>query len=139
MTDSHTIDELHRLPVLITDEGSGLTHWSQNRWPTEPRGGMILSPRIDCSSLRLRLSLPGYTSDWHVASDPTLIIIRAGQLRIFLRNAEERTFVPGDGFIAADHVPAGQSFDPSIHGHRAEVVGNESLQAVHIKLGQRLS
>lgn len=123
----------HRLPVLITGE-DGRTIWSERAWPIESRSGMAISPRIGCSSLRLRTSEPGYTADWHIAGDPTLIVIRSGQLRLTLRDASEQTFGPGDAFIAADDVPDGQSFDAALHGHRAEVVGDETLHAVHIKL-----
>ena len=125
--------EQHTLPTLITGD-DGRTIWSQRNWPIEARGGMQLSPRIDCSSLRLRSSEPGYTADWHVAGDPTLIIIRSGVLRLILLDGSSRDFGSGDAFIAADKVPAGQDFDGTIHGHRAEVVGAKTLQAIHIKL-----
>lgn len=130
MADEPTV---HTLPTLLTC-ADGTTTWVQRNWPIEARGGMLLSPRIDCSSLRLRKSEPGYTADWHVAGEPVLIIICAGRLRLILRDGSERTFGPGDAFIAADHVPDGESFDPSLHGHRAEVVGGETLEAIHIKL-----
>ena len=123
----------HPLPALITGE-DGHTVWSERVWPIETRGGMAISPRIDCSSLRLRTSEPGYTADWHVAGDPTLIVVQAGQLRLSLRDGSERTFSAGEAFIAADNVPEEQVFDDTLHGHRAEVVGHETLHAVHIKL-----
>ena len=130
--------EQHTLPALLTDD-DGSTVWSQRDWPNEARGGMQLSPRIDCSSLRLRSSEPGYAADWHVAGDPTLIIIRSGTLRLILRDGSSRDFGPGDAFIAADDVPIGQPFDDTLHGHRAEVVGEETLQAIHIKLASQPS
>jgi len=123
----------HTLPTLVTDE-AGLTAWTRRDWPTQARGGMLLSPRIDCSSLRLRKSEPGYQTDWHVAGDPTLIVIRRGRLKLILRDASERDFGPGEAFVAADDLPQGQAFDPSLHGHRATVIGNEALEAIHIKL-----
>ncbi|MBX2850145.1 MAG: hypothetical protein KTR15_00200 [Phycisphaeraceae bacterium] len=123
----------HTLPALVTAE-DGTTVWSQRGWPIEARGGMLLSQRIDCSSLRLRASEPGYQADWHVAGDPTLIIVRAGRLRITLHDGGERDFGPGDAFIAADHVPDGQGFDHALHGHRAKAVGDNPIEAVHIKL-----
>lgn len=130
MADEPTV---HTLPTLVTSD-DGTTIWAPRDWPIEARGGMLLSPRIDCSSLRLRKSEPGYTTDWHVAGDPTLIIVRRGQLRLIMRDGSTRTFGPGDAFIAADDVPDGKAFDAELHGHRAEVVGDETLQAIHIKL-----
>ena len=129
---NETITE-HTLPALVTDK-QGTTIWTQRSWPVEERGGMLLSPRIDCSSLRLRRSNPGYCADWHVAGDPTLIVIRQGRVKLVLRDGSERVFEPGDAFIAADDVPNGQNFDPQRHGHRAEVVGEEPFEAIHIKL-----
>ena len=123
----------HTLPTLITGE-DGRSVWSQRDWPIEARGGMLLSPRIGCSSLRLRTSEPGYEAEWHVAGDPTLIIVRSGTIRLVLRDGTTRDFGPGEAFIAADAVPEGQGFDTDRHGHRAEVIGDTVLEAVHIKL-----
>jgi hypothetical protein len=125
--------QMHTLPTLITDK-HGTSVWTHHDWPIEQRGGMLLSPRIDCSSLRLRRSEPGYQADWHVAGDPTLIVIRSGRVRLILRDGSERAFGAGDAFIAADVVPDGQNFDPALHGHRAEIAGDEPLEAIHIKL-----
>lgn len=108
--------------------------WVERAWPVESRGGMLLSPRIGCSSLRLRKSEPGYSTDWHVSGEPVLIIVRRGTLRIGLQDGSVKDFAAGDVFIAADRLPPGQCFDPTLHGHRAEVVGGLTLEAVHIKL-----
>jgi hypothetical protein len=95
---------------------------------------MLLSDRIPGQYFRLRESLPGYSTDWHLSGDPTLIIIQKGILRISLQNGIYKDFKSGDMFIAADNLPENIVFDPNIHGHRAEVFGDETLLAVHIKL-----
>ena len=128
----HSEDE-RTIPVLLTNE-QGRTVWSEHAWPTQSRGGMVLTPRIACASLRLRQSDPGYVTDWHIAGDPTLIVVQAGVLRIVLRDETTRDFSAGDAFIAADALARGVAFDPTRHGHRAEVLGDEAMQAVHIKL-----
>jgi hypothetical protein len=69
-----------------------------------------------------------------LSGDPTLIIIQKGILRISLQNGIYKDFKSGDMFIAADNLPENIVFDPKIHGHRAEVLGDETLLAVHIKL-----
>lgn len=127
----------HTLPTLING-ADGRSIWADRHWPIEARGGMLLSPRIDCTSLRLRQSDPGYTADWHVAGDPTLIVVRSGRLRLHLQDASERDFGPGQAFVAADNVPKGQIFDPALHGHRAEVIGDEPFESIHIKLAPPL-
>lgn len=121
------------MSALISD-AQGVTVWGEHSWPAEPRGGMVLTPRINCSSLRLRRSEPGYRADWHVAGEPVLIVVQRGVLRVIVRDGRARDFGPGDGFIAADAVPAGRAFDAALHGHQAEVIGDTALEAVHIKL-----
>ncbi len=126
-------DGQQTLPMLITD-ASGRPAWTEKSWPEEARGGMVLSPRIACSSVRLRRSEPGYRADWHVAGEAVLIVVRSGVLRIGLRDGTSRDFITGDAFIAADALPEGETFDVDVHGHTAEVVGGQALEAVHIKL-----
>lgn len=125
---------MHTLPTLITDE-HGVSVFTTAEWPEEARGGMVLSPRIGASSLRLRTSEPGYFAEWHVAGDePVLIVVRRGVLRIGLRDRSHRDFSAGDAFVAADSVPDGEAFDADRHGHTASVVSDEPLEALHIKL-----
>jgi len=96
---------------------------------------MLISDRQQTLNFRHRESEPGYSSTWHVAGDPTLIIVRQGKLRISLRDGSHRDFGAGDQFIARDFLAPGVEFDQSVHGHTAEVLGNVSFYAVHLKLG----
>lgn len=97
-------------------------------------GGMLLTDRINALNFRLRESQVGYKTDFHMAGDPTLIIVQQGTLRISLQNGESQDFTAGDMFIAKDYLPKHISFDKTVHGHRAEVIGEQPLKAVHIKL-----
>ena len=123
------------LPCITIDDAF-ISRFSEATYPRHVRGGMILTDRINAQNLRLRESATGYETDWHVAGDPTLIIIQQGILRITLQDGSYRDFKAGDAFIAKDYLPEGVSFDSKVHGHKAAVTGNESLKAVHIKLGQ---
>ena len=96
--------------------------------------GLLISPRQNALNFRHRMSEPGYYSDWHVAGDPTLIIIRSGILRIGLRDNHFRDFTAGDAFIARDRLHNNTTFDKQAHGHTAQVVGEKKLVALHIKL-----
>lgn len=121
------------LPLLVTaDDGTSI--WKEAVWDEQTRGGMQLTPRISASSLRLRTSAPGYTTDWHVAGEPVMIVVQRGVLRIELRDGTARNFGPGQGFVAADRLKPDESFDRARHGHRALVIGDDRLEAVHIKL-----
>ncbi|GAB5526263.1 MAG: hypothetical protein Roseis2KO_41350 [Roseivirga sp.] len=119
----------------ITSDKDFISVFSEESYPRHSRGGMILTDRIDAQNLRLRESAPGYQTDWHVAGDATLIIIQQGTLRISLRSGQSMDFTKGDAFIARDYLPEHIDFDNERHGHKAEVLGNEALIAVHIKLG----
>lgn len=106
------------------------------KYSIEDYNGLFITERVDALNFRHRLSKPGYFSSWHVAGDPTLIIVRAGILRMTLRNGEYRDFAAGDMFIAQDYLQENETFDDQIHGHTAELIGDENLLAVHIKLAK---
>jgi hypothetical protein len=94
------------------------------------RNGMLLSDRIPAQNFRLRESMPGYSTDWHLSGDPTLIIIQKGILRISLQNGIYKDFKSGDMFIAADNLPENIFFDPNIHGHIFRHLSPESPSTV---------
>ena len=121
--------------TTIENQGQGRSVFGEKLLGVEDSAGMWITERQDALNFRHRMSEPGYASDWHVAGDPTLIIIRQGAIRLTLRDGSYRDFKAGDQFIAADHLEKGVGFDDSVHGHRAEVIGDESLHAVHVKLG----
>ena len=124
------------LPVLSINEDN-VSIFTEKQYPQLVRGGMILTDQIPAINVRLRESEAGYKSDWHVAGDPTLIIIQQGTLRICLRNGDFKDFSSGEAFIAEDYMAQGLEFDNHHHGHCAEVIGRDSLKAVHIKLNKR--
>jgi hypothetical protein len=120
--------------ITICCDQSHISIFSEKCFEKTARNGMLLTDRIPAQNFRLRESMPGYFTDWHLSGDPTLIIIQKGILRISLQNGIYKDFKSGDMFIAADNLPENIVFDPNIHGHRAEVFGDETLLAVHIKL-----
>ena len=130
---SHPNSQLN-IPLLTVDDRQN-SMFSEHIFEQADRGGMLLTDRINAQNFRLRQSEPGYEADWHMAGDPTLIAIQAGTLRIILRDGSHQDFKAGDMFIAADNLPEGMAFDAEKHGHQAKVVGDETLRAVHIKLG----
>ncbi|MGJ8580807.1 MAG: hypothetical protein ACSHWR_00690 [Psychromonas sp.] len=126
---------MHKIivPVLTTDQ-SDVSIFTEVEYSLEDYNGLMITDRQGALNFRHRVSDPGYFSSWHVAGDPTLIIIRSGTLRMTLRNGDYRDFSAGDLFIAQDRLKDGDLFDNEKHGHTAELVGAEVLQAVHIKL-----
>lgn len=121
------------LPMLAMDDNN-ISIFSEERYGSEDRDGLELTDQLVADSVRLRRSVPGFASDWHVAADPALITVQQGTLRVILQNGDYMDFSAGQSFVARDILPEGVAFDPSIHGHRSEVAGNEDVFAVHIKL-----
>ena len=110
------------------------SYFIDQEYSLDDYNGLFISPRQSALNFRHRMSEPGYFSDWHVAGDPTLLLIRSGTLRIGLRDGSFRDFVAGDAFIAQDRLLANTPFDNQVHGHTAQVIGEHPLIAVHIKL-----
>lgn len=121
--------------ITIDNDDEGVSVFCETQYDLNDHNGMLLSQQINAVNFRLRQSHKGYEADWHVAGDPTLIIILAGVLRITLRNDACHDFSVGEMFIAKDKLLVGQQFDMARHGHRAGVFGDTPLSVVHIKLG----
>lgn len=121
------------ITILTTNE-NGISVFSEMDFSVQQRGGLFLTEQIGAKNFRIRRSDIGYATDFHLAGDATFIIIQKGSLKIELQNGESKTFSVGDCFIAKDNLPENIEFNNRVHGHKASVVGNESLQAIHIKL-----
>lgn len=120
--------------TTITTNETGTSVFSESNFEVHQRGGMFLTEQIASKNFRIRKSDLGYETDFHLSGDPTLIIILKGTLKIELQNGTFKTFSSGDYFIAKDNLPEDIVFDNKIHGHKASVIGNEPLKAIHIKL-----
>lgn len=132
---THQID----LTILSSPKDSitgntGCSTFTSESLLVDDYNGLFITDRIGAQNFRHRLSEPNYFSDWHMAGDATMIIIRAGTLRIGLRNGKFKDFSAGDIFIAKDCLQANESFDNKVHGHTAAVIGEQNLIAVHVKL-----
>lgn len=120
--------------TTITTNETGISVFSKDDFEMHQRGGMFLTEQIASKNFRIRKSDAGYETEFHLSGDPTLIIILKGSLKIELQNGDYKIFSAGDNFIAKDNLPENIIFDNKIHGHKAIVIGNETLEAIHIKL-----
>ena len=64
---------------------------------------------------------------------PQWVFILGGQMEIGLQGGESRIFKPGEHFYSADVLPPGATFDPSVHGHWSQQVGDEPLVTLFVK------
>jgi len=127
--------EIMRVPT-ISNDGRGPSYFGMRDIELNGDISRLLSDQIGAVNFRLRQS-EGYASDYHVAGDPTLLIVLSGTMRIELPNGEAREFTQGDLYIAEDYLEDGVEFDREIHGHRAQMIGETPYRAVHLKLARR--
>ena len=120
----------------IGNDGNNASYFDTHNIQLNGEESWMLSEQQAALNFRLRSSDAGYESDWHVAGDPTLLIILAGVIEIELRDGSSMQFAKGDMFVAQDYLNGGLELHAGL-GHRARVVGNESLQALQLKLGKR--
>lgn len=120
----------------VTNDGYGRSVFGTQEIELSGSSNWMLSEQQAALNFRLRSSTNPYQSDWHLAGDPTLLIILTGVIEIQLRDGSSQQFAAGDLFIAEDYLIDGVVFDDR-HGHCARVIGQEVLQALHLKLGKR--
>jgi hypothetical protein len=120
----------------VTNDGYGKSVFGTREIELSGLSNWMLSEQQSALNFRLRSSTNPYQSDWHLAGDPTLLIILTGVIEIQLRDGSSQQFAAGDLFIAEDYLIDGVVFDDS-HGHCAQVIGQEVLEALHLKLDKR--
>lgn len=93
-----------------------------------------LSPVLPASGLQLRQSPVGFRSQFHCTDAPQWLFVLRGQMEIGLQDGSSRIFSAGDHFYSADTLPAGATFDATVHGHRSRQVGDEPLVTAFVKV-----
>jgi len=119
----------------ISNNGHDPSSFAERSVELSGSSNWMLSEQQPALNFRLRSSASPYQSNWHVAGDPTLLIILGGAIEIELRDGSAKIFHVGDMFIAEDYLADGAVFDQSM-GHRARVVGSDELNALHLKLSR---
>jgi len=123
--------------AVVSSDGVGPSQFSEREVNLSGDEQRRLSEQISAVNFRLRTSSSDYSSSYHVAGDPTLLIVLSGTVRIELRNGEYKDFTNGEMFVAQDYLSDGIDFDDLKHGHRAEVVNDVPLSVLHLKLEKR--
>ena len=93
----------------------------------------MLSAIFPAAGYQLRESPLGFRSQFHCTPVPQWVFILRGQMEIGLQDGSTRMFQPGQHFYSADMLPAGASFDATIHGHWSRQVGADPLQTLFLK------
>ena len=100
---------------------------------TEGKPQARLSPLMPSGGMQLRRSPVGFRSDFHCTDNPQWLFVLEGQMEIFLQDGSSRIFGPGQHFYSADVLPAGATFDASLHGHWSRQVGPDELVTLFVR------
>lgn len=93
-----------------------------------------LSQLLPVSGLQLRQSPVGFRSQFHCTEAPQWLFVLQGRMEIGLQDGSSRIFSAGDHFYSADTLPAGATFDATVHGHWSRQVGDEPLVTAFVKV-----
>lgn len=93
----------------------------------------MLSSVFESGGYQLRYSPVGFRSQFHCTGTPQWVFILTGQMEIGLQGGVSRVFKPGEHFYSADVLPAGASFDPTVHGHWSRQLGPDPLQTLFVR------
>ena len=92
-----------------------------------------LSALLPASACQLRESPVGFRSEFHCTPAPQWLFVLQGCMEIGLQNGSWRAFGPGQHFYSADTLPEGETFNPTLHGHRSRQVGAEPLVTLFVR------
>lgn len=119
--------------VLYTDADGRARFREESIELSEGSVQSMLSKVFESGGYQLRYSPVGFRSQFHCTGTPQWVFILTGQMEIGLQGGVSRVFKPGEHFYSADVLPAGASFDPSVHGHWSRQLGPDPLQTLFVR------
>lgn len=119
--------------TLFTDTNGQARFREESLALTEGKPAARLSALMPSGGYQLRHSPVGFRSEFHCTENPQWVFILGGQMEIGLQDGTSRVFSPGEHFYSADVLPAGSTFDATLHGHWSRQVGTEPLVTVFIR------
>jgi hypothetical protein len=119
--------------VLFTDT-DGRARWREETVAlSEGKPQARLSALMASGGYQLRRSPVGFRSEFHCTENPQWVFILSGQMEIGLQDGSSRVFGAGEHFYSADGLPAGATFDGTLHGHWSRQVGAEPLVTLFVR------
>jgi len=119
--------------ILFTDT-DGRARFREEAVPLDQgKPEAVLSALMPSGGFQLRQSPVGFRSTFHCTTDPQWVFVLQGQMEISLQDGSARVFKPGEHFYSADVLPAGQTFDPTIHGHWSRQMGSDPLVTLFVR------
>ena len=119
--------------VLFTDTDGRARFCEESVQLDQGTPQSALSALMPSGGYQLRTSPVGFRSSFHCTGEPQWVFILGGQMEISLQDGSARIFSPGEHFYSADVLPAGQTFDATLHGHWSRQVGPDPLVTLFVK------
>jgi hypothetical protein len=120
--------------VILFTDGDGRARFKDEALAlTEGTPQAMLSALHASGGYQLRKSPVGFRSAFHCTGTPQWVFILGGQMEIGLQDGSSRVFRPGEHFYSADVLPAGATFDATLHGHWSRQVGDEPLVTLFVR------
>jgi hypothetical protein len=92
-----------------------------------------LSALLASGGFQLRQSPVGFRSQFHCTGEPQWLFVLEGQMEIGLQDGSSRVFAAGQHFYSNDTLPAGATFDATVHGHWSRQVGDVPLVTLFVR------
>ena len=122
--------------IVLHTAADGRAQWREETVAlTEGKPQARLSALMVSGGYQLRESPVGFRSECHCTGHPQWVFILRGQMEISLQDGSSRVFGAGEHFYSADTLPAGATFDPTVHGHRSRQVGSDPLVTLFVRGG----
>ena len=122
--------------TLFTDT-DGRARFREDSMPlTEGTPTSMLSALMPSGGYQLRHSPVGFRSSFHCTVAPQWVVILSGQMEIGLQDGSSRVFHPGQHFYSADHLPAGATFDATVHGHWSRQLWPDPLVTLFVRAAE---
>ena len=119
--------------ILLTDADGRARFREEAIALPEGTPSSMLSALRPSGGLQLRHSPAGFRSSFHVTITPQWVFILSGRMEIHLQDGSSRSFGPGEHFFSDDTLPAGATFDPTLHGHWSRAAGSEPLVTAFVR------
>ncbi len=119
--------------ILFTDTDGRARFRDETLELTEGTPQSQLSALMPTSSYQWRQSPVGFRSTFHCTGTPQWLFVLGGQMEIFLQDGSSRIFGPGECFYSNDTLPAGATFDATVHGHWSRQVGPDPLVTLFVR------
>lgn len=132
-TNTQTDVPLIERVVLYTNPEGRAAFRTETVPLTEGTPAAALSPLSPSGGFQWRQSPVGFRSDFHCTTTPQWLVVLQGQMEIGLQDGSRRVFGPGECFYSTDTLPEGATFDPQLHGHCSQQVGDVPLVTLFVR------